>query len=189
MNTRYPKKNGLKKWSFDKLEGYLMVFITTMLVIDVILGIAARFVHFEIVFATELGKYLFIWLCLIGISAAAKDNQHIRISYIAERLPLGPEITWKLSQSIFLIFSVLMLYLSIRLTWMQFTMKKSAVGFDFPMYIFTAALLVGFLLTSLRLIRDLWHRKSQTEGGRWGNYQIEIEDEGKEASVDTQQMN
>jgi TRAP-type C4-dicarboxylate transport system permease small subunit len=67
-------KSRLYKWSLEDIEGYLMILITTMLVIDVFLGILARFVHFQHVFATELGKYLFIWLCMIGISSAAKDN-------------------------------------------------------------------------------------------------------------------
>ncbi len=54
---KYPVK---KTWSsnnfFDEIEGYLMLIVTIMLVIDVFLGILARFVHFEHVFATELGK-------------------------------------------------------------------------------------------------------------------------------------
>lgn len=185
MKAGETMKKWLRIWSFEKLEGHLMVIITSMLVIDVLLGIVARFVHFEIVFATELGKYLFIWLCLIGISAAAKDNQHIRISYIAERLPFGPGIMWKLSQIIFLIFSILMLYVSIRLAWMQFIMKKSAVGFNFPMYVFTAALPVGFLLTSFRLMKDIFGRHRLSVGGKWGSYEVKRDKGLKEAPSNT----
>jgi len=171
----------LSKWSFDDIEGYLMVLITIMLVIDVFLGILARFVHFEHVFATELGKYLFIWLCMIGISAAAKDNQHIRISYIVEKLPINPKITWIVSQLIFLIFSILFLYLSIRLTWMHFSMNKSTVGFNFPMYVFTIAMPVGFFLTSLRLIRDILSHARESGINRWYTNQNpanELEEKG-----------
>lgn len=144
-----------------------MMLITTMLVIDVFLGILARFVHFEHVFATELGKYLFIWLCMIGISAAAKDNQHIRISFIVEKLPLNSKITWIFSQTIFLVFSLLFLAISIRLTWMHFIMKKSTVGFDFPMYVFTLAMPVGFFLTSIRLLKDIVHNVREDGINRW----------------------
>ncbi len=160
-------KSWINKWSFDDMEGYLMVLITSMLVIDVFLGILARFIHFEHVFATELGKYLFIWLCLIGVSAAAKDNQHIRISYIVERLPINPRITWIMSQLIFLLFAILFLYLSSRLTWMHFTMNKSAVGFNFPMYVFTLAMPVGFFLTSIRLIKDIVNHSRESGINRW----------------------
>lgn len=145
-----------KSKRFDDVEGYLMTTVTILLVIDVILGILARFIHFEIVFATELGKYLFIWLCLIGISAAAKDNQHIRISFIVEKLPINPKYSWLLSQIIFLACSILFMYVGIRLTLMHFVMKKSVIGFDFPMFVFSAALPAGFFLTSIRLIENIW---------------------------------
>jgi len=171
----------LSKCSFDDVEGYLMVLITIMLVIDIFLGILARFVHFEHVFATELGKYLFIWLCMLGISAAAKDNQHIRIGYIVEKLPINPKITWLFSQVIFLIFSILFLYVSIRLTWMHIAMKKSTVGFNFPMYVFTIAMPVGFFLTSLRLIKDIISHAQESGVNRWDINQTpanELEEQG-----------
>ena len=160
-------KSRLYNWSLEYIEGYLMILITTMLVIDVFLGILARFVHFQHVFATELGKYLFIWLCMIGISSAAKDNQHIRISFIVEKLPINPKITWIISQLIFLLFTILFFYFSLRLTWMHFTMKKSAVGFNFPMYVFTMAMPVGFFFTALRLIKDIVNHSGESGINRW----------------------
>ncbi len=140
---------------YDHTEGFLMVILTLLLVSDVLLGILARYVHFDVVFATELGKYIFIWLCAIGISAAAKDNQHVRIHFIARRIPINPRITWIITQFLFLIFSFFFFFWGLRLTWMHFSMNKLAMGFQFPMYIFTAALPVGFALTSIRLIQDI----------------------------------
>jgi len=159
-----------------------MLLVTIMLVIDVFLGILARFVHFEIVFATELGKYLFIWLCLLGISAAAKDNQHIRISIIVEKLPVSPRITWIVSQVIFLIFSILFFYVGMRLAWMHFIMDKSTVGFNFPMFVFTAALPVGFFLTSWRLIQDILNQIRRPGKNRWGMDQTTAQELGEQGS-------
>ncbi len=139
----------------EHTEIFLLVIFSLMLVVDVLLGILARFVRFEVVFATELGKYLFIWLCAVGISAAAKDNQHVRINFIVSALPVGRRVTWVISQVLFLIFSLFFLYLGTRLTWMHIEMNKSAMGFNFPMYVFTAAIPVGFALTSWRLARDI----------------------------------
>jgi C4-dicarboxylate transporter, DctQ subunit len=136
-------------------EGFLMVIFTILLVIDIFLGILARYVHFDVVFATELGKYLFIWLCAVGISAAAKDNQHVRIHFIIKKLPVDPRITWVITQSIFLLFSVFFLIWGSRLTLMHFQMDKLVMGFNFPMFVFTAALPVGFGLTCIRLGRDI----------------------------------
>ena len=140
---------------FQRAEGILLWVFTIMLLADVLLGILARYVHFEIVFADELGKYLFVWLCAIGISAAAKDNQHVRLNFIAARLPLSPKAVRVISQLLFLSFTLFYCYWTFRLTLMHFMMDKSVMGFRFPMYLFTAALPFGFALTSLRLILDI----------------------------------
>lgn len=140
---------------YDHTEGFLMLLFTFLLVVDVLLGILARYIHFNVVFATELGKYIFIWLCAIGISAAARDNQHVRIYYLAKKIPVNPRFTWIITQVLFLIFTSFFFFWSLRLTWMHFTMDKEAMGFRFPMFIFTAALPVGFALTSIRLIQNI----------------------------------
>jgi TRAP-type C4-dicarboxylate transport system permease small subunit len=136
-------------------EGILLWILTLMLVIDVLLGILARYVQFEVVFADELGKYIFIWLCCVGISAATRDNQHVRLTFISSLLPFSRRLVRLLSQLLFLSFSLFFLYWSISLTWMHIKMQKSVMGFHFPMYFFTAALPVGFALNSLRLIQDI----------------------------------
>ena len=139
----------------ERAEGILLWVFTIFLLADVLLGILARYVHFEVVFADELGKYLFVWLCLIGISAAAKDNQHVRLNFIATRLPLSPKVVRVTSQLLFLSFTLFYCYWTFMLTRMHFLMDKSVMGFRFPMYLFTAALPFGFALTSLRLMMDI----------------------------------
>ncbi len=150
------KRAGIKlRYLYDHTELFLLVIFALMLVTDVLLGILARFIRFEVVFANELGKYIFIWLCAIGISAAAGDNQHVRINFLVALLPVNRRLTWIVSQIFFLLFSVFFLYLGTSLTLMHLEMGKTAMGFHFPMFIFTAALPFGFLLTSVRLVIDI----------------------------------
>jgi len=136
-------------------EGFLMVVFTLMLLTDVLIGILARYVQLEVVFATELGKYIFIWLCCIGISSAAKDHQHIRLDYFAEKLKIPHNYSWLISQFLFLGLSLAFTFLGAQLTIAHIAMSKSAMGFQFPMFLFTAAIPIGFLLTSIRLIQDI----------------------------------
>ena len=147
-------------------EGALLVILTVMLVSEVLLGILARYVQFEVVFAAELGKYTFIWLCAIGISVAAKDNQHVRVNLAVDRLPVSRQVTWVLSQILFLTFTLLLFYWGLKLTLMHLEMSKSAMGFQFPMYIFTAAVPVGLGLTSLRLIENIVKSIRRSANGR-----------------------
>jgi hypothetical protein len=64
---------------------------------------------------------------------------------------------------------------------MHFSMKKSAVGFNFPMYVFTIAMPIGFFLTSLRLIRDIIIHSRDSGINGWDINQItanELEEPG-----------
>ena len=152
---------------YHHTEGFLLSVFTFMLVTDVLLGILSRYIHFDVVFATELGKYIFIWLCAIGISAAAKDNQHVRINFIADKLPINRKITWIFSQCLFLIFSLFFFFLGFQLTLMHIDFDKSSIGFIFPMFVFTAALPVGFGLTSIRLIHNIFISFKKTNPTPW----------------------
>lgn len=141
----------------DRAESILLWVFTVLLLADVMLGILARYVDFGIIFADELGKYFFVWLCAIGISAATRDNQHVRLTFIASRLPIPRKGIRLISQLLFLAFALFYFFWSFQLTRMHFTMEKSVMGFRFPMYLFTAALPVGFGLTSIRLVQDIIH--------------------------------
>jgi TRAP-type C4-dicarboxylate transport system permease small subunit len=137
------------------MEGILLLFLGLFLLLDVLTGILGRYIHFRTIFAEELGKYIFIWLCCIGISAAAKDNQHVRIDFFANKIPLNPKIVWLISQVLFLFFALFFFRIGLSLTLMHIRMGTSSMGFRFPMSVFTAAIPVGYGLTCIRLIQDI----------------------------------
>ena len=152
---------------YKNVEGLLLCAFTFLLVMDVFFGILARYVHFDVVFADELGKYFFVWLCAVGISAAAKDNQHVRLNFLVERFPVSRKVTWILSQLFFLLFTLFLFYWSIELTLMHITMDKSVMGFRFPMFVFTAALPLGFFLSSVRIIHDIYSTWKNRDHKPW----------------------
>lgn len=165
-----PKKNqatSIIYLVYKNAEGFLLCAFTFLLVMDVFFGILARYVHFEIVFADELGKYFFVWLCAIGISTAAKDNQHVRLNFVVQRIPVSRKVTWITSQLFFLLFTVFLFSWSIQLTYMHFTMNKSVMGFRFPMFVFTAALPLGFFLSSARIIHDIYATVKNRDHKPW----------------------
>jgi len=136
-------------------EGFLLCVLTLLLVSDVLLGIITRYVHFNIVFATELGQYLFIWLGLVGVSAAARDKQHVRFNLVSSLFGRYRKYSWMLSQLLFLSFTLFFTYWGSQLTLFHLHTNKTAIGFESPMFIFTAAIPVAFGLTSIRLVLDL----------------------------------
>jgi C4-dicarboxylate transporter DctQ subunit len=161
------KAASIIKRMYQNAEAFLLCAFTFLLVMDVLFGILARYVHFDVVFSDELGKYFFVWLCAIGISAAAKDNQHVRVNFVVQRLPVNRMVTWVLSQLFFLLFTLFLFYWSTQLTYMHFTMNKSVMGFQFPMYVFTAALPLGFFLSSVRIFHDVYATLKNKDHKPW----------------------
>jgi TRAP-type C4-dicarboxylate transport system permease small subunit len=151
------KRRGLWYRITDQTEQVLLLFLGVFLLLDILTGIAYRHVHFNTVFAEELGKYLFVWFCCIGIAAAAKDNQHIRVDFFANKLPF-PKVVWLIGQIFFLCFTGFFFYFGLNLTLMHHSMGTSAPGFDFPMFVFIAAVPFGYALTCIRLIQNIVSR-------------------------------
>ena len=141
--------------AIERAEQILLWAFTSLLLVDVLLGILARYVDLPIVFADELGKYLFVWLCMIGVSAATRDDQHVRLTFLASRMPLSSRVLRATSQALFLCFTLFFLYWTLQLSLMHFRMEKSVMGFRFPMFWFTLSLPFGFALTSVRLMQDI----------------------------------
>lgn len=152
--THLPSTTWLRS-ATARAEHLLLWIFTALLLSDVLLGILARYVDLQITFADELGKYLFIWLCMVGISAATRDDQHVRLTFIASRMPLSPRALRAVSQVMFLVFALYFFYWSLQLCLMHLRMEKSVMGFRFPMFLFTISLPCGFALTSFRLIQDI----------------------------------
>jgi len=152
------KRRGLWWVITDQTEQVLLLFLGVFLLVDILTGIVYRHVHFNTVFAEELGKYLFVWFCCIGIAAAAKDNQHIRVDFFANKLPISRKVIWLASQVLFLCFALFFFYVGLNLTLMHYSMDTSAQGFNFPMWVFIAAVPFGYGLTCIRMFQDIIHR-------------------------------
>ncbi len=71
-------------WLAERLCVALMV----LLVLDVWLGVLARYVlPFQATFTEELARYLMIWMALIAVSSGISHREHIGVLVIFERFP------------------------------------------------------------------------------------------------------
>ena len=153
-----PARRGIWYWITDQTEQVLLLFLGVFLLLDILISIVHRHVHFEMVFAEELGKYLFIWFCCVGIAAAAKDNQHIRVDFFANKLPVSRRVTWLASQLLFLCFAGFFCWIGTNVMMMHYRNGNTAPGFEFPMWVFVAAVPFGYGLTCIRMIQHIVHR-------------------------------
>ncbi|MFZ7120215.1 MAG: TRAP transporter small permease [Eubacteriaceae bacterium] len=135
----------------DKFLQYLNVFFLILLILTVFSGIISRYINFNIVFSEEFGKYFFIWVCMIGIAIAAREDAHIRIDYFILKTKINNKLSTICRLIFFLVFSLIMTYLGFKLTIFHFSLGKTTIGIRFPIFLFTAALPIGFSLTSLSI--------------------------------------
>ena len=71
-------------WLAERLCVVLMV----LLVVDVWLGVLARYVlPFQATFTEELARYLMIWMALLAVSSGISHREHIGVLIIFEKFP------------------------------------------------------------------------------------------------------
>ncbi|MGI9387166.1 MAG: TRAP transporter small permease [Methyloligellaceae bacterium] len=66
------------------------VVLLVLLVLDVWLGVLARYViPFQLTFTEELARYLMIWMALLAVSSGISHREHIGMLVIFNRFPPG----------------------------------------------------------------------------------------------------
>lgn len=139
------------------------VLLLLLLVLDVWLGVLARYVlPVSITFTEELARYLMIWVALLAISSAVVHRQHIGVGFLFERFPAGLR-RW-LSLGFSLIgcgFFVVLAYYGGGMV--ERAMNRSTMIFGMPRGYAVAAVPVAALLAAVQLvlmgIQDFWGRR------------------------------
>jgi tripartite ATP-independent transporter DctM subunit len=78
---------GPERWLARAIEGPAALAVVAEVVI-LFAGIAARFVfNRPLVWSDELASILFLWLAMFGAAAALRHGHHMRLTFLASRLP------------------------------------------------------------------------------------------------------
>lgn len=81
-----------ERWSkrVNRVVERLCVALLALLVLDVWLGVLARYViPLPITFTEELARYLMIWMALLAVSCGIAYREHIGVEFLFARLPGG----------------------------------------------------------------------------------------------------
>jgi TRAP-type C4-dicarboxylate transport system permease small subunit len=104
-----------KRWSLgiNWVVERLCVALLVVLVLDVWLGVLARYVlPFRLTFTEELARYLMIWMALLAVSCGIAHREHIGVEFIFARLP-APVRRWlalAFDLTAFAFFAILFFY-------------------------------------------------------------------------------
>lgn len=135
----------------DLFASVLLVVLTLVVFGEVL----SRYVFdFPIVVSNELTQLLFPWMIFIGAVSVTKNNGHLSINFLRERMSIkGQKWSFALSKLVMLFFSVYMVYSS-------YKMASAVSNQILPMLRiskawFIASITVSFALISFILIYQL----------------------------------
>ncbi len=136
----------------ERLGAVLLILLLAMVLVQIF----SRTVGWTIVWTEESSRFLFIWIILLGVSAGIQHGSHIGTDLFVHLLPRKYHRPAAVMQTgLFLLFTAYMAKLSISLLMMQMQFPQYAPATGFPGYIISAALPIGFIATSIRLVARL----------------------------------
>lgn len=136
----------------------LLIIMLAVMVVLVFSNVVLRyFFNSGIVFSEEVSRFIFMWLTLIGALVVMKDNGHLGMSSLIDRLgETGQRICRFLADSITLACCVLLAWG----TWEQVVigMDNAAPVTGIPLGLVFISLLISSVGMSLMLLHSLWRQ-------------------------------
>ncbi len=138
---------------WDNLELYFLLPSLMFSVGLIFLQVVMRRLGHSLTWSEELARYLYIWQTWIGISYAARNGTHLRITMVKDKLPaLGQKILELFVTLVWVGFAVFVIFQGMTAvsTIASFGQRSSAL--QIPMQFCYMAIPVGMVLMSIRLI-------------------------------------
>ncbi|MFQ3545993.1 TRAP transporter small permease [Halobacillus rhizosphaerae] len=157
-----------------RLEEVLLFLFSTVMVSVIFIQVVMRVSGNSLSWSEELARYCFIWLVYIGISYGVKKQRHIKVE--AGLLLLndkGKLIASMLANVIFLIFCFFVMYYGYDIANQLLGFGQQSPALHLPMGLVYMATPIGFALTAIRLIQNLYNQFKMLTGKK----EVEIEDE------------
>jgi TRAP-type C4-dicarboxylate transport system permease small subunit len=144
------------KWLDNHLEEAICGVLLSAMTIIIMLQIICRLTGLDVSWNEELARYLFVWLIYIGCAYAVKMRKHIRLEIVLLLLGRRGNLIFNLiSNLLFMLFALIILYEAMPLLYkMHFIRKQFSPAMRLPMSFAFASVVIGFLLTSFRLVQD-----------------------------------
>ena len=135
-------------WYIERIVAILMI----LLVLDVWLGVVARYVlRVQIPWTEELARYLMIWAALLAVSSGIARREHIGFVMLLGKLPRRLQLIVLVAFDVtaFAFFAFLFAY---GLGMTQTGMKQFAMIFDMSMAMPYASVPVASLLACVQIV-------------------------------------
>jgi TRAP-type C4-dicarboxylate transport system permease small subunit len=125
---------------------------------------------YNMYWAEEVIRYLYIWVAFLGISMGVKSDAHFRLQVFVNMLPEPPRTLLRAFSTLVVIsFLGLLCYYSVLLLQRQISMEQTSPMLLIPMFIPYGAITVGSFTMCVRVILkvidDFKHSDKAAAGG------------------------
>jgi TRAP-type C4-dicarboxylate transport system permease small subunit len=145
------------KWLDTKFEETLMAIALWAIVIIMGMQVVMRYLFgSSLSWSEEISRYFFIWFTFLGLSYAVRNNSHIRIDILESTFPKLKKPMEIIGDAFFLAFCVYMIRPSITTLQGLYRTWQTSPALEIPMFFVYLSLLVGFILTILRLLQKYY---------------------------------
>src|SRR5699024_6663970 len=129
--------------------------LSTFTVVIIFSQVVLRYIFSSsLPWSEEIARYAFIWLIYVGVSYGAKRQKHLSVDVITMLFNDKCKIIMNMIANVlFLIFALVITYYGIDIVG-RITRESAALGI--PMEYVYLALVVGMILTSIRLIQNIY---------------------------------
>ncbi len=153
----------------DRVVRVFCVLLLVLLVLDVWLGIMARYVlPISLTFTEELARYLMIWMALLAVSSGIAHREHIGVEFIFDRFPARGRRFLAVSFDViaFIFFAALFWY---GLDFVERGFKRITMIYDipkgYPFIIVPLASAICCIQLVLTALHEAGSEKAPTTGG------------------------
>ena len=160
--------------AYDELEAHVLVFSLAFTTILVFIQVVLRYVfNNSLSWSEELARYIFIWQIWLGTSVSMKENEHICLDMLNNKLKGKAKVVLALiANVIMLAFCAFLVKYGWDLVMSMMSRGNRSVALRIPMWIVYSSLPLSQLAVSLRLIgrivvnvRDLSGKQTLEEEG------------------------
>lgn len=126
-----------------------LMFSVALIFLQVIMRLAGH----SLSWSEELARYLYIWQTWVGVSYAARNGSHLRITMVKDRLPeKGQKILELFVTLVWIAFAIFICVQGIRLLETIMSYGQRSAALQIPMQVFYVSTPVGMILMVIRLI-------------------------------------
>lgn len=160
----------MKKFLSNFEAGLGSLVLVIMLGLAFINVIFRYFLSASISYTEEITCALFVLLCVLGTSIAAKDRGHLGLSLITEHLSERTQTIFSLVANVLgVLFSLILVYTGVGMAYSEYKMNQISITLQWPEWIYGSFLPIGALFMSVRFAQvahsDLKHLLAMKKEG------------------------